>query len=115
VSLIDNLPHTGTHTRPNYQQDELGATVAVQETVATGMACWVQNASMAEIEAFQKLDTEITHKVFFAANPGLLPGDEFVITAGPSFVGITLTFQAGPTDRSAGLGVLFAAMFTESN
>lgn len=114
MSLIDQLPHTGTHTRPNYDQDELGGQVATQETVASGIACWVQNASMAEIAAFQKIDTLITHKVFFAADPGLLPGDELIVTAGPSFVGAVLLFTAGPTDRSSGLGILYAAMFEES-
>lgn len=115
MSLIDELPHTGTHTRPNYQQDELGGQIAVQETVAAGIACWVQNASMAEIEAYQKKDTVISHKVFFAADPGMRPGDEFTITAGPSFGGLTLEFVAGPTDRSSGLGKLYAAMFDQES
>lgn len=113
MSLIDDLPHTGTHTRPNYDQDELGGQIKAQETVTAGIACWVQNASQREIFEFAKNDQEISHKVFFDALHDIRPGDELVITAGPSFVGKTLEHVSGPTDRSAGLGELFAAFFNE--
>lgn len=113
MSLIDNLPHTGTHTRPQYEQDELGGMLEGQTTVSTGVECWVQNASQREFEAFQKRDQLISHKVFFGSKVDFRPGDELVITAGPSFVGLTLEHVSGPTDRSAGLGKLFAAFFNE--
>jgi hypothetical protein len=115
MSLLDNLPHVCTLTRPDYDQDELGGQIENQTAVTTGIACWVQNASMREIEAYRKVDTEITHKVFFQTDPGFRPGDDLIVTSGPSFVGVEMEFQAGPTDRSAGLGVLFAAMFAEEN
>lgn len=115
MSLIDELPHTGTHTRPQYTQDELGGTLQNQTTVSTGIECWVQNASQREVAEYQKKDQEISHKVFFDTKHDLRPGDELVITAGPSFVGLTLEHVAGPTDRSAGLGELFAAFFVEDN
>lgn len=115
MSLLDDLPHTGTHYRPSYDHDELGASRETDTTVATGIACWVQNASMNEIEAYQKVDTVVTHKVFFTAAPDIRPGDDLVITAGPSFVGKRLEFRSGVTDRSAGLGVLWAGMFEEDS
>lgn len=115
MSLIDNMPHTATQYRPSYDQDELGGQIPNQQAQATGIECWVQNASMQEIERYQKQDTEISHRVFFPTKPDMRPGDEIVVTAGPSFVGLTLEFQAGPTDRSAGMGVLFAAVFQEAN
>lgn len=115
MCLIDNLPHTCTHTRPQYTQDDLGATLQNQTTVTSGIECWVQNASQREVEEYQKRDQEISHKVFFRTKPDIRPGDEIVISAGPSFVGLTLEHVSGPTDRSAGLGELFAAMFMEDN
>jgi len=115
MSLLDNLPHTATHTRPSYSNDELGANRQTDVTIATGLKCWVQNANIQEVEAYQKIDTRITHKVFFTTDPDIRPGDDITVTAGPSFVGKKLEFVSGPTDRSAGLGVLFAGMFEEDD
>ena len=79
------------------------------------MSCWVQNATQREVLEYQKMDQEISHKVFFASKADIRPGDEIQITAGPSYVGLTLEQVSGPTDRSAGLGALFAGFFIESN
>jgi len=113
MSLLDNLPHQCRHTRPSYDNDELGASRETDITISTGLACWVQNASMAEITEFQKMDTVISHKVFFVDSPDIRPGDDIIVTSGPSFVGKRLEFKSGPTDRSAGLGLLQAAFFDE--
>ena len=114
-NLIGNLPHTVTHTRPQYEQDELGGMLPKQTAVTAGIACWVQNASQREVLEFQKNDQEISHKVFFATKADIRPGDEITVTAGPSYVGLTLEHVSGPTDRSAGMGVLFAGFFIEDN
>ena len=113
MSLLDQMPHRVTHTRPGYQRDELiGDTDENPTTVATLVKCWVQNASMREINEYQRRNENVTHKVYFPTDPGLLVGDYLTVTSGPSFVGTVLKFQAD-SDRSAGLGVLYGAMCEE--
>jgi hypothetical protein len=75
-----------------------------------GIKCWVQNATYAEIQEFQKNDQQRIHRVIFNSDPGLRKGQELLITAGPSFVGQELRFLAS-SDRSAGLGWMFVGIF----
>jgi hypothetical protein len=114
MSLLTNLPHTVTHYRRKYSRGDYLDTQIEDEQQATGISAWVQNASQGEIERYQKKDESITHKVYFASDPGMRSGDVITVTAGPSFVGKTLNYRA-LTDRSAGLGVLFGAMFDEED
>lgn len=115
MSLIDQLPHRAAIRRTDYQQDEVGGTRRTSTVITTGVECWVQNAGMREVEQYAKMDTAITHKVFFATEVDLRPGDDLVVTGGPSFLGVVLDLRAGPTERSAGLGRLWAAMFEQEN
>lgn len=114
MSLLDSMPHVGRHDRLRYEQDPLGGNIDAPVQRAAELSCWVQNASFREIEEFQKRDQVITHKVFFPTDPNMRPGDTLTITGGPSFVGRELHFRAF-TDRSAGLGVVFAGFFEEEN
>ena len=114
MSLLDQFPHTVTHKRYEYEQDEYGGNLQEETTVTSGVRAWVQNASMAEIQEYEKQDQKITHKVFIITDPGLRPGDVLVVTSGPSFVGKTLHHKVA-TDRSAGLGKFIASMCEESN
>lgn len=118
MSVLDNLPHTARIDRFSNANDSLGANLPTAVEIESGVRCWVQNASMGEIEAYQKRDQQVTHKVFFTAKPPLRVGDQLTITAteGPDsdIVGVELKFQA-LTDRSAGCGILYAAMCQEEN
>ena len=115
MSLLDNLPHKCSIDRPRHVNDIYGANREEDALVATGTACWAQNASQNEITEFQKRDKSVTHKVFFIDNPPLRVGDHITITtAEAGMLGLVLKFQAA-ADRSAGLGVLFGAMCEEEN
>lgn len=109
MSLLENLPHTVRHERSTYARDAVGADTEARITITASVEAWVQNASRAEVEEFDKRDERVTHKVFFNSNPSPRVGDHFVVTAGPSHIGEDLKFQAD-SDRSAGLGVLFGAL-----
>lgn len=114
MSLLDRLPHTVTHYRQKYSRDEYMGSIAEQVVLESGVRGWVQNATQTEVNEFQKRDQSITHKIFYTADPGIRPGDQIVVTAGPSFVGKTFDFQCA-VDRSAGLGVLWGCMVAEEN
>ena len=114
MSLLDSLPHTVTHKRRKYSNDEYIGNKVEETTLSTGVKAWVQNANMSEVLEYQKRDQRITHKVFYSSEPSIRPGDIIRVTAGPSFVGKELNFQS-MTDRSAGLGVLFKAVCDEEN
>ena len=114
MTLLDSLPHTVTHSRRTYANDEYLGTPKASTDIATDVSAWVQNASYGEVIEYQKKDQRITHKVFYASDPSIRPGDIVTVTAGPSFVGRELNFKA-TTDRSAGLGVLFGVMCEEEN
>lgn len=112
MTLLDNMPHRCRIDRLRHVSDSLNATLEEPVEVPGGadLACWVQNASRAEINEFQKRDQRVTHKVFFPAVPPLRVGDRITITtAEPDILGQVLKFQSA-ADRSAGLGVLFGAM-----
>lgn len=111
MSLLDNLPHTATINRPRYKQDAYMADTEVLVPLRTGVSCWVQNASSAEILEYQRRDQRITHRVLFAADPSLRPGDVLVPDNGP-FAGAELTVEA-ITERTAGLGWMWTAMTRE--
>lgn len=118
MTLLDSFPHTIKHQRPSYTTGaHLGQSQSLTD-LATGISAWIQNASAREIEEFGKMDEEITHKVFFTTDPGLRPGDLIEVTAadaGTGHVGNVYEFKADSPDRSAGLGVVFAAMFKVRN
>lgn len=117
MTLLDNMPHRVTWKRPRWVSDNYGGNYQDETnttTIASEQEAWVQNATMREIEQYDKRDEVITHKVFMATNPGLQPGDIGTVDSGPSFVGETLEYRAS-TDRSAGLGALQAAMCKQRN
>ena len=111
--LLDELPHRVTWSRRIYTDD---GDADVPSLIAEGSAveAWVQNASRAEVRDFQVRDQSVSHVVYFREAQTMRPGDEIVVSSGPSFIGLVLTFIAA-SDRSAGLGVLWGAMFDEKN
>lgn len=111
--LLDELPHRVTWSRRVYTDDG-DADVPSLVTQGSDIHAWVQNASRAEVRDFQVRDQDVTHMVYFREVQTMRPGDEIFATSGPSFVGVVLTFVAA-SDRSAGLGFLWGAVFTEKN
>jgi len=105
MSLLDNMPHTCTAKRRARIKDELGGAKDSLVTLFTGRACWRQQASSSEINAAQARDINVTHKVFFAADPGLTEKDVLVIDDN------TMSVRSFPhPDASAGLGVVWRVM-----
>jgi len=121
MSLLDSLPHTVSWYRPTTTpRSALGSTrEGTPVTIVAGDSdspnAWVQNASDREIMDFQKMDQEVTHRVFMTTFPDLRPNDYAVVDAGPSYVGLRLDFMGNPVDRSAGLGVLQRIMTRQEN
>lgn len=114
MTLLENLPHTVSHSRKKYSRDEYLGNITETESLATGVSAWVQNASYRDIQEFAKMDQVVTHRVMYASDPDIRPGDVITVTAGPSFVDKELNFRS-MTDRSAGLGVMFTVMAEEEN
>lgn len=110
MSLLDNLPHTvdiyeltttGNDTLIGDDND-----VRTLKAGGTDVDAWVQTASQAEIEKFEKRGYKVTHKIFFTANPGFVDSDT-VIYGGKFFAFRSIA------DASAGLDMLYKAMFEE--
>ena len=103
MSLLDNLPHLATAKVRRREKDEFGGTRDNYPTILfSDRPCWRQGLSATEIELFQHRDMKVTHKVFFATDPGLDEGHVLVIG------GDTMTVRsAAHPDSSAGLGVLW--------
>jgi hypothetical protein len=114
MTLLERLPHTVSHSRQKYSRDNYLGAISEDESLATGVRAWVQNASMNEITEFQKQDQIVSHKVFYKTDPSLRPGDEITVTAGPSFIGRVFSFKC-ITDTSAGLGRVWRCMVDEAN
>ena len=113
MSLLNRLPHRCSILDPVFTQDadDIG-NIRTDTARETSVACWVQNASQAEIIEWQRRDQDVTHRVVFNQNYSIEPYEKISITSGPSFVGVTLKVLA-ITDRSAGLGKLWSALCEE--
>lgn len=83
--LIASAAHTLDVERAVATPDELGGREMSWATLAEGLVAWVQPASAAALEMSGKLSQEITHTVYFAADPGLLLGDRLIFS-GRKFV-----------------------------
>lgn len=118
MTLLERMPHQVRIDRFRYETDELGGNIETPVAIASGVEAWVQNAGMNEISEYQKRDERVTHKVFFPTEPPLRVGDRITVTATTAadgvMAGLELKFLAR-SDRSAGLGVLYAAMCVEEN
>lgn len=117
MSLLDNMPHEVTITRPVHsRQSGKMASKRTFKTVSTKVMAWVQNATMSEINEWGKRGMKVTHKILFnqdlEATIGLRESDVFTVTAGPSFVGKVINNRAF-TERTAGKGWMWKAMGEE--
>jgi hypothetical protein len=99
------MPHTATAKRRTRTKDALGGSKDSFTTLFEDRACWRQQASSGEIREAQAREVQITHKVFFASDPGLDERDVLVIG------GDTMSVRSYVhPDASAGLGVLWRVM-----
>ena len=74
-------------------------------TVFSNRDCWRQAASEREILQYQKRGIAVTHKIYFATDPGL--DERHFITIGSDIMEVRS--YASP-DASAGLGMLWRVM-----
>lgn len=111
MSLLDNLPHTATVDRPIYANDHYGAARETRQAVVgadDALACWAQPASAREILEFQRRNQAVEAKIYFNADPNLIPGDILTISGG-QYDGQAMKFVAyGPA--TAGLNLAWKAM-----
>ena len=111
MSLPDNLPHRCTISKSVTVEDDLGGDYDDLQAIESGRACWVQPASDREINVFQRREQNVTHKVYFKADPSLAPGYVITPTTGP-FTGKTLEVKS-VAEATAGTGILYRVMVEE--
>lgn len=75
ANVIARAGHSVDVQRPLVSEDDLGGRNRIWNTVASGLACWVQPAGSSTIEAYAKRGIIITHRMHFAATPGIRVGD----------------------------------------
>lgn len=115
MSLFDRLPHLAQRSRQTRSQDTLGGDVKTYENFGEPVECWIQNVNSREVLEFAKRDQAITHKVYFADDPGLGPGDRITVLAiaqNGFYQGRALNYMAGD-DATAGMGVGIKIFFDE--
>ena len=113
MSLLDNMPHTCEAKIRTRTRGTLGGGKDSFSQVFTGRACWEQQAGAREISEFAKRDIEVTHKVYFAADPGLLVPEEHILIVTNTVSGQTTTLEVSTEpspDASAGMGVVWKVM-----
>lgn len=70
--LLDNLPHLATAKRRRRTPDGQGGYVdTFPTTVFADLHCWRQQASDREVLWWSQRDYTVTHKVYFAEDPGV--------------------------------------------
>ncbi len=106
MPLLDSMPHTATAKRRTRTRDALmGRVDTWPDTLFAGRACWNQQASASEVMQWQARGVSVSHKVFFASNPGV--DSSCCLEVG----GRRLEVRSWPEpDASAGLGVVWRVM-----
>jgi hypothetical protein len=85
-----------------------GFTDAYPTVLFTDKACWVQRASDAEIHFWQQRSASVSHRIYFAEDPGV--GADCVIEQGGWWYEVIS--EASP-DASVGLGLLWRVMVSQ--
>lgn len=86
-------------------RDALGGSGDTLTTVTADVSCWRQAAGDRETLEFQKRGIRVTHKIYFAADPGV--DERNVLVMGDD----TMSVRSGARpDASAGMGVLWRIM-----
>ena len=102
MSLLTSMPHVATIQTRTVTAGLMGGSVESFTTRETGIAAWVQPASAAEIDRFERRGFRVDFKMFFKEDPGVSETDQVILD------GVRYEFRAF-SDRGAGLGRLFAA------
>lgn len=106
MSLLDQLPHLATAKRRTRTKDTLGGSKDSYPTIVfVDRACWRQPVSDSEAMDFQQRSVKVTHKIYFAADPGL--SDQDIIVIGTE--NHKVRSQSHP-DASVGKGILWRVM-----
>ena len=116
MTLIDNMPHRCTIRALLPTKTALGGRKLVSTVVSTGLECWEQPASDAEIMEFEKRGIHAVRKVYFPTDPSVKENNEILITSRDR--GVT-TIASPPSlyvksaafpDCTAGLNAAFRVM-----
>ena len=105
MSILDALPHTCEAKRRIRTKDTFAGSKDSFTTLFSGRACWRQPASDSEITEYQKRSINVTHAVYFTADPGLDNSCILVIDGDTMEV-----HSASHPDSSVGLGILYRLM-----
>ncbi len=116
MSLLSSIPHRCTIRKRTRTKGTLGGSKDSWTDVQTDVECWEQNASQAEITAYEKRGMTVSRKVFFPTDPSVTVQHQVLITSRDK--GITTISSPVPLDvktesrpdASAGLGVAYKVM-----
>lgn len=114
MSLLDTMPHRCTIRHQTVTKGSLGGSRTTPVVDRTGVHCWEQNASHGEILEYEKRGMVVTHKVYFAADPGVTVRHQILVTerggaAVADPIVLDVRSEARP-DAGAGSGVVFKVM-----
>lgn len=106
MSLLDRLPHLATAKRRSRAKDSLGGLKdTYPTTLFTNRACWRQPATDREINYWKQRSIDVTHSVYFAADPDLDEHCTLEIDGD-----VMSVWSVSHPDNSVGLGVLWRVM-----
>lgn len=118
MSILDNFPHKCTIRERITKKGTLGGRRNDPVDISTGVVCWEQQASNAEILEFEKRGKDISKKIYFLTDPGVNEHHEILITERQ---GVTVTdpihydvMSESLPDASAGLGVVYKVMVNQN-
>ena len=106
MSLLNHLPHLATAKQRTRTKDSIGGTKDSYSTVLfTNKACWRQPVSDRESVDYLQRGQDVSHKIYFAEDPGV---DErcVLVIGGETHSVRSVSHQ----DASVGLGVLWRVM-----
>lgn len=108
MTLLSNMPHTCSAYRTVRTSDGMGGFTESYAERFTGRACWRQRVSERAASTWQARSIEVSDKVYFASDPGLMENDvlTFSDVTGWRFV----VMSASEPDASAGLGFLWSVV-----
>ena len=120
MSLLDSFPHKCRIQRRRRINDELAGSREVRITEQTDVECWEQQVSSSAVLKYAKMGMNISTKIYFLEDPGVTDRHEIVITerngtSVPTAQQVTVqSLTPAIPDASAGLGVLFRVMGSDT-
>ena len=102
MTLLQNLPHRCSANLQSRSQGTMGGGKNTSTTVFSNWECWRQPAGDSEMEFAAKRGIQISHKVYFTADPELDERHTLVFSDGEYNV-----VSRPVPDASVGLGVVY--------